>query len=409
MVNSININHSNDEITPSSEGLLFIKENNKWKDISEKTLYKSELSDPDNKVGLNGDYYTKYKRIYNYIKFSSDFLGNGWYSNEIILSPDNSVIFPTSTATKIIPSQTLSTHTLMGIMNNDYNPYTFSLFVSPNEYDRIALSFTDSDEKYGIKVIFNVSSHTQTLEYIGVNPNNPESYKQFEIDTDELFNINHNLIQYEDYDRIWITCQFKMTKIIKYKINFLNNSNQEIFKNENTTNGLFINGAQMVKSLEPGQYNPTNNKGSSYIELERLYTKIDGYWKELSDNTVIYFKNSPINEIGNNGDIACQDAIIELAPIVRFGKGLTIDNKPFGLVWWSQNENSYYVKGTKGVYKLMFESSKADSYGITMALILGNKTYQTYCSKTYPISFRQGFNTGGNYNFFSRNQGYRRY
>lgn len=417
MVNSININHSENEIMASSEGVLYLKLNDVWNDISDKNLYKSEYKYPTSDIGNDGDYFVKYIRKYNLIKYSNEFSNpNYWYSNNLIVSPDLDISFANTNATKLIPSKTNSEHNLTYTITNDISSkqsaYTFSLYAEANELNKIALSMVDGKENYGIRCIFNTLTFTKELSYIGVTPGNESSFTKFGITSNELSDIDYEIESYDEgYVRIWITCRFKTTKVIKLKINVLNNNGQLVYPNTTETDGIFINGAQLVKGNKPTNFIVTNNYGDYFLDLEKFYCKESGEWVEY-DNRVIYFNDLPNNKVGNNGDIACQDALIHISPMVKFGTSLNIKSpKPEGIIFWNQKIDSYYVKGKKGLYKLMFKNAKPNNYGVSMAVSLSNKSYNTWCSNAATphmqpkgLDFRKGFNTGGSVNFWNRNK-----
>ena len=417
MAKSININHSTNEIMASSEGTLFVKQNGIWNDISEKNLYKSEYKYPTSDIGNDGDYYVKYSRSYNYIKYSNDFTkSNYWYQNNIVVSPDSDIAFANSYATKLIASRHNTEHSLTYAISNDLTskqtPYTFSIFVLANEMNKIALSMVDGKENYGIRCIFNVMTHTKDFSYVGINPSDESSFTKFGLKSNELSDVNYGLESYESgYVRIWITGRFKTTGVIKFKINTLNNSGELIYPNTSETDGLFINGAQLSKSTIPNDFVVSNNKGDYFLELEKFYRKDEGEWVEYP-NKVLYFKDLPNDLLGNSGDIACQDALIYLSPLVKFGTSINIKSpKPEGIIFWNQKIDSYYVKGKRGIYKLMHRNAKPNNYGPSMAFTLSNKNYQTWCSNAATphmqprgLDFRKGYNTGGNMNFWNRNK-----
>ena len=84
MENSINFIHPKALIQTSTDKKLFVKENGDWKE-KDSELFKSEYHLPSEE-GKTGDYFAKYYRRYNYIKYSENFEEYPWNINNLTLS-----------------------------------------------------------------------------------------------------------------------------------------------------------------------------------------------------------------------------------------------------------------------------------------------------------------------------------
>lgn len=397
MNNSINFNHDKNIIQTSNDGKLYIKYNNKW-NLSNSVLYKKENEEPSLEIGKNGDYYANYMRNYNYVKYSNSFLEPYWVYNQIKLSKEYNFIMVDDYSNKLIPSIIESEHSLTYTATNNIllsEPLTFSLYVSPNELNRICLSMLDDSLSYGIKVIYNLASNSMEFSNIGNNE-------------DKITNISYNIEKINNYYRIWITSKFTISTIIKLKINAVNNSNELVFSNTNTTDGIFISGAQLDIGNKPYTYFSTTNNFSSYITLKQLYRKNENVWNSI--NNKIYYISELDNNIGEQNDICCLTSFLKFDNPLRLGFGEETLLNDEGEIIWNETLNNYIIKGKKGNYTLMLNNDSKEIKSFLTSVTFSNKTYQTWNSPVSNIhSIRYGFNTGGNYNFWTRNIGHTRY
>lgn len=396
MENSINFLHPIDTIKSSTDGKLYKKEDNEWIEISN-ILYKSEKKLPDDNLGENGDYYAKYYRKYNYFLYSEDFSQKVWNKNNCDVNKEPTLLFPYNQSTKLTASETLSEHSLEYLFYNKLRTtYTFSLYVHRNEIRNIALVLAEQDEKYGYTLKVNLLNNTFESSTFG--------------DTEGISNTNANIEALDNnVVRIWITAKFNTALILKAAIKLLDNDNNEVFKPDNKTYGLFINGAQLVESTEPEEYILSNGKYATALILKNLYTKNEDKW-EITNNKVFFLNKLPTKSVGTNGDISCIDALIELSPVVMFGDSKNINRwkRPVGTMFYNKHKDKWYVKTKRGDYSLEFVKPKPDYHAAAIAISLNQQIYQTY-DKYGRVSHFKGFNTGGNYNFWIRNTGKTRY
>lgn len=390
MENSINFIHPLNTILTSSDGYLYRKEDNNWVNINQ-TLYKSEFNLPSLDIGNEGDYYAKYLRKYNYILFSEDFFNVSWNKNNVILNKESTLKFPNSEVTKIMASNELSEHSIDYIFYNKLRQvYTFSIYVQKNELQHLSLSFSNEDETYGYIAKFNLINNTHQSNVFG--------------NSDDVFNTNTHIEVIDDnVVRLSITAQFNATLILKIALKLLDNTYNPIFKPLNNTFGLFINGAQLVESNVPQAYIISNGKYANQLILEQLFQKVNNVWKSLP-NTIYYINDISDTSIGTNNDLACVNSIITLNPAIKIGNGTNIskNNRQIGMLRYNDNTKKWYVTTKRGDYSLCLSNPKPDFKAVAMAITLNQQTYQTY-SRYGAYSNRRGINSGGNYNFWSRN------
>lgn len=393
MVNAININHNTKEIMPTYDGILYEKMDNGWEE-SQNVLYKS-LYTPDNSIGKNGDYYCEYIEKYNLLRYSNDFDNTlVWDNNNIILSKDNFVTFPLNyPSTKLIPNTILSEHSLEYNFDNDMEnePYSFSIYAIPNELTTLGIRFSDNDERFGVDVKYNLNTLKSSFNIFG-------DENEFELN-------DYGIIEYEseDYLRLYINVNFKFARYLKIKIYLFNENGKTEFINTTPTDGLFINCAQLTKNTIES-FNYSASSATSYFVLDKFYKKENDVWV-IKDNVVHYFDENTDDKIGNTGDIAIIESIINLEPIVKFGDATNINGNSDGLIYWSEKHNTYYVNGKKGQYKIMFTTRKPHRSGFLKATSLSNKTYQGYTGKSLSkTDYRIGYNTGSHYNFWAENR-----
>ena len=391
MENAINFIHSDDMLLTSSDGKLYKKSDNTWKEINN-ILYKSEFHTPSSGIGNNGDYYAKYYRKYNFFLYSEDFTQNAWNKVHCHLNKETTINFPYNSVTKITVTNENTEHGLDYLFYNELKtPYTFSIYVQKNEIQYISLSLSDQDNEYGYRLKANLINNTIKKESYG--------------STTDISNMSANIEKINDnVSRIWVTAQFKTTLILKASIRLLDDNENFIFSVPNETYGLFINGAQLVQSLKPEKYIYSNGQYANVLLLENLYLKSNNTWKVIS-NKLIYLNNLD-NMLGENDDIACVEAILKLKPLILAGSSDNINrwHRPIGTLHYNKNKDKWYVTTKKGDYALQFKHPKPNYRDAAIAISLNQQIYQTYDRYGRPSLFK-GFNTGGNYNFWIRNSG----
>ncbi len=388
MVNSINFNHHNNTIYGTNDSNLFLKYENGWEKIPYK-LYKKIDILPEKNIGENGDYYAVLEERNNLCLYSNDFTKTSvWKNNNLFLSLDKDIRFPdTYPSTKIIPTMEEKEHSLSYTVRNDRdNMFTFSIFVSDNEYHRLFLSMTDNNEKLGFKVFFNLLTQEQIVEIL---------------DQNEIEDLDFNIIPYQNCFRIFVTSRIKNANYLKMKLTLVDNDNNIIFKNKNNYNGLFISGAQINKGpLIDFKYSDGTTESSHHIK--ELYKKVNGEW-EIYPYKLYTFNEETNNKIGKVNDIATITSIIELSPIVKFEHNS--DNQLInleGIIYFDEVENHYYINGKNGKYKVMSYINNPHTKELLMATSLNNKTYQQWSYKHYTQpSFQLGYNTGSHCNFYA--------
>ena len=391
MENSINFLHPIDMLKSSTDGKLYKKIENSWKEISN-VLYKSEKKLPTPELGNKGDYYAKYYRKYNFFLYSEDFTQNAWNKVNCNLNKESTIMFPYNASTKLTATTEVSQHGLEYLFYNELRtPYTFSLYVRKNEIRHISLILSEQDDNYGYRMKANLINNTVSHEQFG--------------ETSDISNGSANIEEIdENVVRIWVTAQFKTTLILKASIKLLDEDENYEFSVPNETYGLFINGAQLVQSLKPESYILSNGKYATALMLEDLYCKNESW--EKTGKKVIYLNNGLNNSYGDDGDIACLDAIITFKPLILAGSSDNINrwHRPVGTLHYNKNKDKWYVTTKRGDYSLEFLKPKPRYKEAAMAISLNQQIYQTY-DRYGRSSLFKGFNTGGNYNFWIRNSG----
>lgn len=391
MVNSINFNHFNNTIYGTHDSNLFLKDEIGWEKIPNK-LYKKIDILPEKSIGENGDYYVVLEEKSNLCSYSNDFSKTPEWSNKnLILSLDKDIKFPnTYYSTKIIPTMEEKEHSLSYTVRNDRdNMFTFSIFVSDNEYHRLFLSMTDNNEKLGFKVFFNLLTQEQIVEIL---------------DQNEIEDLDFNIIPYQNCFRLFVTSRIKNANYLKMKLTLVDNDNNIIFKNKNNYNGLFISGAQINKGpLMDFKYSDSTTESSHHIK--ELYKKVNGEW-EIYPYKLYTFNDETNDKIGKINDIATISSIIELSPTVKLGIKKEDENNELlnleGVMYFDEVENTYYVNGKNGKYKLMVYNANPHTNELLMATTLNNKTYQQWSYKHYTQpDFKLGYNTGSHCNFYN--------
>lgn len=388
MENAININHNNNSILPSFDGVLWVKNTTKWV-ISPQALYKSEKKLPTPELGNNGDYFAKYIRLYNYIKFSENFNTSVWYKYNTKLNKEPLISFPYNNCSKMTSTTDKAEHKMEYIFYNDLtSTYTFSIYVKAVELSNIAICLTDIKEQFGVNVLCDLEKKSVDVQ---------------EIDTefDEIQYKDGNIITVsEGLYRIYVTAKFKTSLILKGIVKLLNKENESVFSTINDTYGLFVNGAQLNKSQTISSYTFTNGLYSSVAILDKLYKKSDNEWSVIP-NIIYHFDGNPKDGMGSEGDIAVRDALITVAPafIVGSSKNVKDSQKPNGTLFYDSLNDRIYVHTNRGNYYLMYKYPKNQTKPVAIAISLSQHIYQTY-EKCGNASHFKGYNTGGNYNFW---------
>ena len=352
MQNSINIDHKKDLIFPSFDGSLWVKNTTKWESINQH-LYKNEKKLPTNDIGINGDYYAKYIRLYNYIKYSENFNAPNWIKTNTKITKEPLVLFPYNQCSKMTSSTVNAEHRAEYIFYNDLtSTFTFSLYVKTVELTNIAVCLMDNKEIFGVNVLCDISKNNATVQKIDTD------FGEIQIHNGGISKIS------DDIYRVYVTAKFKTSLILKCIIKLLDKNNNPIFSTINDSYGIFINAAQLTKSDNLSQYTFTNGMYSSVAILQTLYKKIDDEWKSTS-NVIYYFDETPKN----------------------------------GTLFYDAKNDRIYVHTNRGNYYLVYKYPKNKTHDVSMAISLSQKTYQTY-DKYGRASYFKGYNTGGNYNFW---------
>ena len=388
MQNSIDINHNTDTITPTFDGKMWVKNTTKWVESSNK-FYKNEKKLPSDTIGNDGDYYAKYLRLYNYIKYSENFNTANWYKSNTRFVKEPLIMFPYNQCSKMYASTVAAEHRAEYIFYNDLeSTYTFSLYVRPAELTNIQISLMDNRELFGVTVSADLTTETTDVKKIDTNFGEIVSY------SGGIVEISENVY------RVYVTAKFKTQLVLKSIIKLLDSSNNPVFSTINDTYGLFVNAAQLTHSDTMGQYTFTNGMYSSVAVLEKLYKKIDGKWIE-TPNIVYYFDEELLNGVGAEGDVGLRDAVLTLLPTLRVGSSKTVKDsqKGNGTIFYDSKNDRLYVHTNRGNYYLVYKYQKNKTKEISMAISLSQKTYQTY-NRCGRVSHFLGYNTGGGYNFW---------
>lgn len=401
MEKSIIYIHPMDTITTSTDGKLYKKVDGEWVEIKN-TLYKSEKKYPSNQ-GVNGDYYAKYLRKYNHLLYSEDFTQSIWNKDNLTVASEPSVIFPNNACSKIFATQSSTKHSMSYVFSNDVGKYyTFSLYVKPNEFNRLQISLTDYLQNYGYKLNANFDSKTVDMQPFGDVSYVSSNSGQIE----EIIITNADKTTF-NYFRIWLTVKFDRALRLSANITMLDNNGNEVFEPSDITNGLFINAAQLACNTVPENYVKSEGTFKTSLYFENLYQKINNAW-QIIDNSLLYVESENIpNDIGNDGDIAVKSSIIKVEPAIMVGNASTtsIFKRPAGTIHYSTLHKKWYVQTIPGIeYSLEYDVPKSGFKGIAMAISLNQQLYQTYSRYCYPHpSIQKGIsNCGGCYNDWSR-------
>ena len=343
MQNSINFLHNENKILTTFDNMFYVKNNNTWERVKNINIHKG-TDVPKESLGENGDYYIDYEETGNSLIYSEDFTGEGWFNsnNNFIKS---GLIFPNSESSKIIPNLVESEHSISYMWLNEIytkiNDWCFSIYVKPNEMGNFQLIMSDSSESYGVKMTVSIVLNTRkkyvktvTFEEFGNAPSGELVYDDN----------SYGLIDYGDYYRAYISCKFLSTSTLKFKFKLLKNVSGElvdIFKNNNDTNGLFINSAQLSKSKLPVEYVISNGFPFYYMKFNSIYKKENDIWNKLEDyNSVWYGNDEPKESLGINGDLYFHNPIIKVGEFVRFGKNTLFKCWKYGEIkYYTVNEN----------------------------------------------------------------------
>lgn len=415
MENSVDFIHPKSLIQTSSDKKLFVKSNSGWEE-QDNIMYKSEYHLPSDE-GNNGDFFAKYYRRYNYIKYSENFTLYPWAKRKCSVRDNQLYKFPYNNCKELYDFEEYGEHALVYEFYNNFNTiYTFSIYAKLRNLRKIQLALMDYHEEYGVKARFDLSTGTGSLIPYGSQVGITDTNYSIEL-ADETMNVY----------RISITASIGNAIALKAKINVLDNSFNEEFSID-SGNTICINGAQLSKSANVEPYLYSNGKYASALSFEKLYKKENNTWIETNNN--VYYLTEKPSEIGIIGDIAVMDSILCLYPFVRFGNTENVSrlDRPLGFMYYDNKEGSWYIKTRKSIRKvkvgkvgndwiertfysdckLMLGSQSADRKAIAMAITLNQQTYNTY--NRYGLKLmRPGFNTGGNTNFWMRNYSRTRY
>ena len=339
MQNSINFLHNENKILTTFDNMFYVKNDNTWERVKNINVHKG-TSAPSESLGENGDYYIDYEETGNSLIFSEDFTGEGWFNlnNNFIKS---GLIFPNTDSSKMIPDLTEGEHSISYIWLNEVftkiNDWCFSLYVKPNEMGNFQLIMSDASESYGVKmtvsVVLNIRKKYVTTVSFEEFGNAPEGELVYDDNS-------YGLIDYGDYYRAYISCKFLSTSTLKFKFKLLKNVSGElvdIFKNNNDTNGLFINSAQLSKTKLPVEYVVSNGFPFFYLKFNSIYKKENYVWNKLSEwNSVWYGNEDPKSSLGIDGDLYFHNPIIKVGEFVRFGKNTLYK-------CWKYDDSKYYT------------------------------------------------------------------
>lgn len=339
MQNSINFLHNENKILTTFDNMFYVKNDNTWERVKNINVHKG-TSAPSESLGENGDYYIDYEETGNSLIFSEDFTGEGWFNlnNNFIKS---GLIFPNTDSSKMIPDLTEGEHSISYIWLNEVftkiNDWCFSLYVKPNEMGNFQLIMSDASESYGVKmtvsVVLNIRKKYVTTVSFEEFGNAPEGELVYDDNS-------YGLIDYGDYYRAYISCKFLSTSTLKFKFKLLKNVSGElvdIFKNNNDTNGLFINSAQLSKTKLPVEYVVSNGFPFFYLKFNSIYKKENNVWNKLSEwNSVWYGNEDPKSSLGIDGDLYFHNPIIKVGEFVRFGKNTLYK-------CWKYGDSKYYT------------------------------------------------------------------
>jgi len=346
MQKSINFFHNDNKILSAFDNVFFVKTIEGWERVENVNVFKG-TEEPSLNLGKNvGDYYIKYEEVGNYLAYSEKFDGEGWsnVNNKFIKSD---IYFPYSESSKMIPNMNLGEHSISTTWSNSLNKVTdwcFSIYIKPNEITNFELIMSDSSEEYGVKMIVtmylnNRKKYVRNIEFKEFG--NPPENELFYDDN------SYGLLNEKDYFRAYISCAFRSTEILKVKLKLLKLVNGELtdnFKNNNDTNGLFINSAQLTKSKVPLEYILCTGYPYFYYKFNSVYKffkdKItdEKRWDLVSDSTTVWYGDKNPNEIiGQEGDLYFHNPIIKVGEFVRFGSNTLFK-------CWAFNNAKYYTE-----------------------------------------------------------------
>ena len=340
MQKSINFFHNDNKILSAFDNIFFIKNDEGWERVENVKIHKGS-SAPNDNFGDIGDYYIKYDEIGNYLVYSEKFDGEGWnnLNNNFI---ESGIDFPYSESSKMIPNMKLAEHSISTSWSNDINKipdWCFSIYIKPNEITNFELIMSNADETYGIKMIVtmylnNRKKYVRNVEFkqFGNPPANEMVYDDN----------SYGLLDEDEYFRAYISCKFKTTEMLKAKLKLLKiNSGalSDIFKNNNDTNGLFINSAQLSRSKEPIEYVYCQGYPYFYLKFNSVYKKNEeNLWELVSDSASVWYGDkNPDDVIGQAGDLYFHNPIIKVGEFVRFGTNTLFK-------CWKNGNNKYYTE-----------------------------------------------------------------
>lgn len=326
MENSINIFHNEHKILSAFDNTFFKKNGNEWEKINNKKIFKG-TDVPNNMIGSEGDYYIYYSEISNYIINSENFTSEGWINLNNNFRMDTSLIYPNSNCFKMIPNQEVSKHYIAYKFANpiiDNMPFwCFSLYVRPNEYNYFELALTDDSETNGIKVRYSITLDTRKQYVVDYSLTKIGDLSPEELIYDES---TYGIIKETNgFYRIFIAAQFTNIGQLQCKFSILKNQNGVIleeFANNNLTSGLFINSAQLSKSIGPIEYILSNGNISKVFKYGFIYQKGENnIWNKLPSYISVYYgSENPKKYFGQSGDLYFHNPIIKVGEFVRFGK-----------------------------------------------------------------------------------------
>ena len=432
MENSINFYHDKNLIETASDERLFVKKNisttsepeYKWVEI-ENTLYKSEKTVPSQSLGVSGDYFASYKRIYNLIKYSEVFnsklSNNLWVNNGCtFINKEINPEFPYSLSTKMKGLISEKEHYIQyNTTTNDNKTFTFSMYIKPAESKAVILSLYDDTLTNGVEYKIDFEDGYNEVFNIGNSSRAIYRNKFFEV-----FDENEKIY------RIGLTVEFPLSYYISCKLNLCKVQLNEgvktfnkVFKTNVDSHGLYINSAQLSPSNELDNYIETQGDIKTSLSFIKLYYKMGNLWN-FGSNKIYYNTKIPEN-IGNEGDILTLTPILNIDPFIKLGDGSNIDesNKPEGFMYYNSSDGYYYIKTkhsklekvigynddepiTQTNYsdcRLVYENQKPNTKAMLYAITLNQQTYQHYtrCSSfNKGASHRPGFNTSGCGSFY---------
>lgn len=365
MGNSIDIFHNERKILSSFDNLFYRKDMGKWYEVRDSHIFKgtknpSQLAIYDDAYlnSKKGDYYIQYDEIGNYIKYSEDFVNNGWNNINVKISSFDKK-FPNSYCSKIIPTNTFGEHFIAYEFDNDSDRsyWCFSIYVIPNEFNYFELSISDSSEQNGIRGTFSISLDA-TKKLIIRSDLKAFGDTSMLIYDDDCIGIEKISEKDFSYYRAYISLKYNRSSVLKSKFSILKNYRGQLlreFSNENEYAGLFINAAQLSKSKKPIEYIKSDGYYNYYLKFNSLHQK-ENNWRLLDFAKVYYNDKKPSSSLGQTNDICMIDPILTLSNYNRLG------NNPMLAAWIYSNgtsTNIYYTVSPKPeMDDLVFEYDK---------------------------------------------------